>query len=137
MKMKNESRHYVRWKVTSFWQWCRNTTNATDAARKTNSLQKRFCFTAAIYRASHAGGFLPKILGETLEAILSMFGDRIGKLLFENRLSSKIFAIISLHRIPDIDAETYQKNARHELSGGAADKRQISFPEVLRQQNQF
>ena len=44
-------------------------------------IEKAILFYCGYLQSEYAGDFLPKILGETLEAILSMFGDRIGKLL--------------------------------------------------------
>ena len=60
-------------------------------------IEKAIQFYCGYLQSEYAGDFLPKILGETLEAILSMFGDRIGKLLLK-QVSSRIFAIISLRR---------------------------------------
>ncbi|MFQ8837830.1 MAG: hypothetical protein ACLR8L_08115 [Oscillospiraceae bacterium] len=48
---RTEAATQFGWKIR-FGSGCRNTTKATDAARKTNSLQKQFCFTAAICRAN-------------------------------------------------------------------------------------
>ena len=46
-------------------------------------IEKAILFYCGYLQSEYAGDFLPKILGETLEAILSMFGDRIGKLLLK------------------------------------------------------
>ena len=43
-------------------------------------MEKAILFYCGYLQSEYAGDFLPKILGETLEAILSMFGDRIGRL---------------------------------------------------------
>ena len=59
-------------------------------------------------QSEYAGDFLPKILGETLEAILSMFGDRIGRLLFKQTVEHNVMNHI-LASDTDIDAATYQK----------------------------
>ena len=46
-------------------------------------MERAILFYCGYLQSEYAGDFLPKILGETLEAILSMFGDRIGRLLFK------------------------------------------------------
>ena len=55
-----------------------------DACSTQNEfIDKAILFYCGYLQSEYAGDFLPKILGETLEAILSMFGDRIGKLLLK------------------------------------------------------
>ena len=51
---------------------------------------KAILFYCGYLQSEYAGDFLPKILGETLEAILSMFGDRIGKLLLKQAAKSTL-----------------------------------------------
>ena len=48
-------------------------------------IAKAIMFYCGYLQSEYTGDFLPKILGETLEAVLSMFGDRIGtgEVLFE------------------------------------------------------
>ena len=82
------------------------------------------------------GDFLPKILGETLEAILSMFGDRIGKLLLKQAVEQNICNHI-LASDTDIDAATYQKMRGMSYQEVLRTNGQISFPEVLRQQKRL
>ena len=49
-------------------------------------IAKAILFYCGYLQSEYAGDFLPKILGETLEAILGMFGNRIGKLLSKKSL---------------------------------------------------
>ena len=74
-------------------------------------IEKAILFYCGYLQSEYAGDFLPKILGETLEAILSMFGDRIGK-----RLQS-YSRFGHGYRRADVPAD-----ARQKLSGGAADE---------------
>ena len=53
-------------------------------------IEKAILFYCGYLQSEYAGDFLPKILGETLEAILSMFGDRIGKLLLKQAAKSTL-----------------------------------------------
>ena len=79
---------------------------------------------------------LPKILGETLEAILSMFGDRMGKLLLKQAVEQNICNHI-IASDTDIDAATYQKMRGMSYQEVLRTNGQISFSEVLRQQNRL
>ena len=93
-------------------------------------------FYCGYLQSEYAGDFLPKILGETLEAILSMFGDRIGKLLLKQAVEQNICNHI-LASDTDIDAATYQKMRGMSYQEVLRTNGQISFPEVLRQQNRL
>ena len=53
-------------------------------------IEKAILFYCGYLQSEYAGDFLPKILGETLEAILSMFGDRIGKLLLKQAVEQNV-----------------------------------------------
>ena len=96
-------------------------------------MEKAILFYCGYLQSEYAGDFLPKILGETLEAILSMFGDRIGRLLFkqtvEHSVMNHIFASDT-----DIDAAMYQKMRGMSYQEVVQTHGQISFPEVLRKE---
>ena len=69
-------------------------------------MEKAIQFYSGYLQSEYAGDFLPKILGETLEAILSMFGDRIGKLLLKLAAEQNICNHI-IASDTDIDTQTY------------------------------
>ena len=71
--------------------------------------------------------------GETLEAILSMFGDRMGKLLLKQAVEQNVCNHI-LASDTDIDAATYQKMRGMSYQEVLRTNGQISFPEVLRRE---
>ena len=104
---------------------------------RVHALRKALFFVYCGYlQSEYAGDFLPKILGETLEAILSMFGDRIGKLLLKQAVEQNVCNHI-LASDTDIDAATYQKMRGMSYQEVLRTNGQISFPEVLRQQKRL
>ena len=96
-------------------------------------MEKAILFYCGYLQSEYAGDFLPKILGETLEAILSMFGDRIGQLLFKQTAEHNVMNHI-LASDTDIDAATYQKMRCMSYQEVVQTHGQISFPEVLRKE---
>ena len=70
------------------------------------------------------------------EGILSMFGDRIGKLLLKQAVEQNVCNHI-LASDTDIDAATYQKMRGMSYQEVLRTNGQISFPEVLRQQKRL
>ena len=99
-------------------------------------IEKAIQFYCGYLQSEYAGDFLPKILGETLEAILSMFGDRIGKLLLKQAVEQNVCNHI-LASDTDIDAQTYQQMRGKSYQEVLRTNGQISFPEVLRQQRRW
>ena len=96
-------------------------------------MERAILFYCGYLQSEYAGDFLPKILGETLEAILSMFGDRIGRLLFKQTVEHNVMNPI-LASDTDIDAATYQKMRGMSYQEVVQTHGQISFPEVLRKE---
>ena len=96
-------------------------------------MERAILFYCGYLQSEYAGDFLPKILGETLEAILSMFGDRIGRLLFKQTVEHNVMNNI-LASDTDIDAATYQKMRGMSYQEVVQTHGQISFPEVLRKE---
>ena len=99
-------------------------------------IAKAILFYCGYLQSEYAGDFLPKILGETLEAILSMFGDRMGKLLLKQAVEQNVCNHI-LASDTDIDAATYQKMRGMSYQEVLRTNGQISFSEVLRQQKRL
>ena len=99
-------------------------------------IEKAILFYCGYLQSEYAGDFLPKILGETLEAILSMFGDRIGKLLLKQAVEQNVCNHI-LASDTDIDAQTYQQMRGKSYQEVLRTNGQISFPEVLRQKSRW
>ena len=109
-------------------------TNRLDGCTTQNDfIDKAILFYCGYLQSEYAGDFLPKILGETLEAILSMFGDRIGRLLFKQTVEHNVMNHI-LASDTDIDAATYQKMRGMSYQEVVQTHGQISFPEVLRKE---
>ena len=77
--------------------------------------------------------FLYALVGQ---GILSMFGDRIGKLLLKQAVEQNVCNHI-LASDTDIDAQTYQQMRGKSYQEVLRTNGQISFPEVLRQQRRW
>ncbi len=107
MKTEERSRHTV-WMEDTVWQRVQEHYKRDGCSTQNEFIAKAILFYCGYLQSEYAGDFLPKILGETLEAILSMFGDRIGKLLLKQAVEQNICNHI-LASDTDIDAATYQK----------------------------
>ena len=115
------------------WQRVQEHYKSDGCSTQNEFIAKAILFYCGYLQSEYAGDFLPEILGETLEAILSMFGDRIGKLLLKQAVEQNVCNHI-LASDTDIDAATYQKMRGMSYQEVLRTNGQISFPEVLRQQ---
>ena len=89
MKTEGRSRHTV-WMEDAVWQRVQEHYKSDVCSTQNEFIAKAIMFYCGYLQSEYAGDFLPKILGETLEAILSMFGDRIGKLLLKQTVEQNI-----------------------------------------------
>ena len=135
MKTEERSRHTV-WMENAVWQRVQEHYKSDGCSTQNEFIAKAILFYCGYLQSEYAGDFLPKLLGETLEAILSMFGDRIGKLLLKQAVEQNVCNHI-LASDMDIDAATYQKMRGMSYQEVLRTNGQISFPEVLRQQNRL
>ena len=132
MKTEGRSRHTV-WMEDAVWQRVQEHYKSDACSTQNEFIAKAIMFYCGYLQSEYAGDFLPKILGETLEAILSMFGDRIGRLLFKQTVEHNVMNHI-LACNTDIDAATYQKMRGMSYQEVVQTHGQISFPEVLRKE---
>ena len=73
MKTEERSRHTV-WMEDAVWQRVQEHYKSDGCSTQNEFVAKAILFYCGYLQSEYAGDFLPKILGETLEAILSMFG---------------------------------------------------------------
>ena len=107
IKAEEKRRHSV-WLDDATWSKVQYHYKLDGCTTQNDFIDKAIQFYCGYLQSEYAGDFLPKILGETLEAILSMFGDRIGRLLFKQTVEHNVMNHI-LASDTDIDAATYQK----------------------------
>ena len=135
IKTEEKRRHSV-WLDDATWSKVQYHYKLDGCTTQNDFIDKAIQFYCGYLQSEYAGDFLPKILGETLEAILSMFGDRIGKLLLKQAVEQNVCNHI-LASDTDIDAQTYQQMRGKSYQEVLRTNGQISFPEVLRQQRRW
>ena len=135
IKTEEKRRHSV-WLDDATWSKVQYHYKLDGCTTQNDFIDKAIQFYCGYLQSEYAGDFLPKILGETLEAILSMFGDRIGKLLLKQAVEQNVCNHI-LASDTDIDAQTYQQMRGKSYQEVLRTNGQISFPEVLRQHSRW
>ena len=89
IKTEEKRRHSV-WLDDATWSKVQHHYKLDGCTTQNDFIDKAIQFYCGYLQSEYAGDFLPKILGETLEAILSMFGDRIGKLLLKQAVEQNV-----------------------------------------------
>ena len=89
IKAEEKRRHSV-WLDDATWSKVQYHYKLDGCTTQNDFIDKAIQFYCGYLQSDYAGDFLPKILGETLEAILSMFGDRIGKLLLKQAVEQNV-----------------------------------------------
>ena len=99
-------------------------------------IEKAILFYTGFLYAEKADRYLPKILQQILSGTLDRFAERIGRQLFKLAVEQNVNNHI-LASDTDIDAQTYQQMRGKSYQEVLRTNGQISFPEVLRQQNRL
>ena len=102
IKTEEKRRHSV-WLDDATWSKVQYHYKLDGCTTQNDFIDKAIQFYCSYLQSEYAGDFLPKILGETLEAILSMFGDRIGKLLLKQAVEQNV-CNHELEKLPEVAA---------------------------------
>ena len=102
IKAEEKRRHSV-WLDDATWSKVQHHYKLDGCTTQNDFIDKAIQFYCGYLQSEYAGDFLPKILGETLEAILSMFGDRIGKLLLKQAVEQNV-CNHELEKLPEVAA---------------------------------
>ena len=99
-------------------------------------MERAILFYCGYLQSEYAGDFLPKILGETLEAILSMFGDRIGRLLFKQTVELDM-GLSLLAECVNLDESVLRKQRAKSVNDVKRTNGQLRLEQKLRTQDPF
>ena len=123
IKAEEKRRHSV-WLDDATWSKVQYHYKLDGCTTQNDFIDKAIQFYCGYLQSEYAGD------------ILSMFGDRIGKLLLKQAVEQNVCNHI-LASDTDIDAQTYQQMRGKSYQEVLRTNGQISFPEVLRQQSRL
>ena len=106
-----------------------------DCRSKSEFIEKAIRFYCGYLAAERAAEFLPAGLASTLEGVLTLFGERLGRLLFKLAVEQAITNHI-LAADTDIDAETLDRLRGRCVNDVKRTNGQISFREILKFQKE-
>ena len=102
-----------------------------NCASQSEFIEKAVRFYCGYLEAEKDGAYLPKVLSEILEGILSTFGSRVGRLLFKQIVEQSILTHI-IAADTDIDLDTLEKLRGRCVQDARRTNGEISFQDILR-----
>lgn len=127
--ISEKSKHTV-WLPDNSWNKVESHYRQDNCSTKNEYIEKAIEFYTGYIDSHCAANYLPRMIGEVLEANLDMLGSRIGRLLFkqavENNISNHILAADT-----DMDVPTYERLRSRSVREVKQTNGEISFKDDL------
>ena len=102
-----------------------------NCASQSEFIEKAIRFYCGYLEAEKDGAYLPRVLSEILEGILSTFGSRVGRLLFKQIVEQSILTHI-IAADTDMDLDTLERLRGYCVQDARRTNGEISFQDILR-----
>ena len=122
---------FALWLTPESREVVRETYLSDNCASQSEFIEKAVRFYCGYLEAEKDGAYLPKVLSEILEGILSTFGSRVGRLLFKQIVEQSILTHI-IAADTDIDLDTLEKLRGRCVQDARRTNGEISFQDILR-----
>lgn len=130
MEGQEKERHTI-WLSEEAWQRVKQMYKEDDCLTHSEFVEKAIWFYAGYLHTDRASAFLPRVLLDTLEGSLGVFGNRINKLLFNLAVEHSITNHL-LAEDADMDAEMYRKYRGYSVREVTDTQGAFSFKDALR-----
>ena len=105
--MEYEKARHTIWLTNKAWEKVKSNYRDDNCSTQNEFVEKAILFYAGYLNAKNAGAYLPRILADVLEGKLTLFGERIDKLLFKLAVEVGIMANL-IAADTDIDFQTME-----------------------------
>ena len=122
---------FALWLTPEAREMVREAYRGDNCASQSEFIEKAIRFYCGYLGAKKDGAYLPRVLAEILEGILSTFGSRVGRLLFKQIVEQSILAHI-VAADTDIDLDTLEKLRGRCIQDARRTNGEISFQDILR-----
>ena len=122
---------FALWLTPEAREMDREAYRGDNCASQSEFIEKAVRFYCGYLGAKKDGAYLPKVLSEILEGILSTFGSRVGRLLFKQIVEQSILTHI-IAADTDIDLDTLEKLRGRCVQDARRTNGEISFQDILR-----
>ena len=122
---------FALWLTSEAREMVRGAYRSDNCASQSEFIEKAVRFYCGYLEAEKDGAYLPRVLAEILEGILSTFGSRVGRLLFKQIVEQSILTHI-IAADTDIDLDTLEKLRGRCVQDARRTNGEISFQDILR-----
>ena len=122
---------FALWLTPEAREMVREAYRGDNCASQSEFIEKAIRFYCGYLGAKKDGAYLPRVLSEILEGILSTFGSRVGRLLFKQIVEQSILTHI-IAADTDIDLDTLEKLRGRCVQDARRTNGEVSFQEILR-----
>ncbi len=122
---------FALWLTPEAREMVREAYRGDNCASQSEFIEKAVRFYCGYLGAKKDGAYLPRVLSEILEGILSTFGSRVGRLLFKQIVEQSILTHI-IAADTDIDLDTLEKLRGRCVQDARRTNGEVSFQEILR-----
>ena len=122
---------FALWLTPEAREMVREAYRGDNCASQSEFIEKAIRFYCGYLGAKKDGAYLPRVLSEILEGILSTFGSRVGRLLFKQIVEQSILTHI-IAADTDIDLDTLEKLRGRCVQDARRTNGEISFQDILR-----
>ena len=122
---------FALWLTPEAREMVREAYRGDNCASQSEFIEKAVRFYCGYLGAKKDGAYLPRVLSEILEGILSTFGSRVGRLLFKQIVEQSILTHI-VAADTDIDLDTLERLRGRCVQDARRTNGEVSFQEILR-----
>ena len=122
---------FALWLTPEAREMVREAYRGDNCASQSEFIEKAVRFYCGYLGAKKDGAYLPRVLAEILEGILSTFGSRVGRLLFKQIVEQSILAHI-VAADTDMDLDTLERLRGYCVQDARRTNGEISFQDILR-----
>ena len=122
---------FALWLTPEAREMVRGAYRGDNCASQSEFIEKAVRFYCGYLGAKKDGAYLPRVLAEILEGILSTFGSRIGRLLFKQIVEQSILTHI-IAADTDIDLDTLEKLRGRCVQDVRRTNGELPFHDILR-----
>ena len=122
---------FALWLTPEAREMVREAYRGDNCASQSEFIEKAVRCYCGYLGAKKDGAYLPRVLSEILEGILSTFGSRVGRLLFKQIVEQSILTHI-IAADTDIDLDTLERLRGRCVQDARRTNGEVSFQEILR-----
>ncbi|MBR2894533.1 MAG: hypothetical protein IKC03_02605 [Oscillospiraceae bacterium] len=113
----NKSKHTI-WIDDDLWELQKEHYKKDNCGTQNEFIEKALCFYIGHLHAEHTEQYLPRVLSSTLEGHLSVFADRVAKLMYKQAVELDMVTnlIAAIYNLPSEELDELRKKSVRDVN---------------------